>query len=158
VGSRLRYDDDQETPDASIATFQFENGTTITWEQRSWGGRSPADPFYQVGFFGDRGTLTISGGSWTIYDKSGAEVAQGSSPAGDDTHLRNFLDAIRGSARPNAEIEEGHKSTLLCHLGNISWRTGRTIRFDPKTRRIVGDRQAEAYWGREYRPGWEPRG
>ena len=157
VGSRLRYDDDQETPDASIATFQFENGTTITWEQRSWGGRSPADPSYQVAFFGDRGTLTISGSSWSIYDKSGVEVAKGSSPAGDETHLRNFLDSIRGEARPNAEIEEGHKSTLLCHLGNISWRTGRMIRFDPKARKIVGDREAEAYWSREYRPGWEPR-
>src|SRR5436190_18211289 len=33
VGSHLRFDDDQETPDTSIASFQFENGTTLTWEQ-----------------------------------------------------------------------------------------------------------------------------
>jgi predicted dehydrogenase len=157
MGSKLRYDDDQETPDQSLATFQFEDGRTITWEQRSWGGKSPADPTYQIGFFGDKGVLTITGGGYSICDKSGQEVAKGSSPAGDAVHLQNFLDSIRGRAKPNAEIEEGFKSTRLCLLGNISLRTGRTIRFDPKEGKILGDKEAEAMCSREYRPGWEPK-
>ena len=62
------------------------------------------------------------------------------------------LDAIRGTAKLNAEIEEGYKSTLMCHLGNIAWRTGRTI--DPAAPK---PKDVEALWSREYRAGWEPK-
>jgi predicted dehydrogenase len=157
VGGRLRYDDDQETPDTTNAVFKFAEGALITWEGRSWGGKSPADVSQQVVFHGDQGTLAISGGDYAIYDPAGTEVAKGAGEVADAVHLQNFLDAVRGGAKPNAEIEEGFKSTLLSHLGNISYRTGRTIAFDPKTRRILGDREAERHWSREYRAGWEPK-
>jgi predicted dehydrogenase len=157
VGARLRYDDDQETPDTNVVSYKFEDGRLITWEQRSWGSRSPGDPQPQVVFFGENGSLSIQGGGWTIHDWGQKELAKGSSNTGDAGHLQNFLDAIRGRAKLNAEIEEGFKSVLLCHLGNISYRTGRMIRFDPKTRRIAGDAEAEKLWSREYRPGWEPK-
>ncbi|HVE43212.1 MAG TPA: Gfo/Idh/MocA family oxidoreductase [Planctomycetota bacterium] len=157
MGGKLRYDDDQETPDTNIVSFKFENNLLLTWEGKSWGGRTPADPAHQIAFFGDRGTLTISGTQYSIKDLSGAEVAKGQSNASDAVHLQNFLDGIRGTAPLNAEIEEGFKSTLLCHLGNISYRTGRTLRFDPKARAIEGDREAMNYWSREYRSGWEPK-
>ncbi len=157
MGAKLRYDDDQETPDTNAVAFKFENDALLTWEGKSWGGRTAADPAHQIAFFGDRGTLTISGSQYSIKDLSGAEVAKGSSDAGDTVHLQNFLDGIRGSAPLHAEIEEGFKSTLLCHLGNISYRTGRTIRFDPKARAIAGDKEAMAFWSREYREGWEPK-
>ena len=57
----------------------------------------------------------------------------------------NFLDCVRDGKRPNADIEEGHKSTRLCHLGNIAYRTGAgTLRFDAATenarRRPGGER------------------
>jgi len=71
--------------------------------------------------------------------------------------VKNFFDAVRGEGKLNAEIEEGVKSTLMCHLGNISWRTGRAISFDPATRKITGDAEAMKLWQREYRPGWEPK-
>ncbi len=157
MGSRLRYDDDQETPDTTIATFKFGEGQLITWEGKSWGGKSPADPTSQVVFHGDKGTLAVSGGGYTIYDPSGTEVGKGTSDMRDGVHLQNFLDAIRGTAKPNAEIEEGHKSTLLSHLGNISYRTARVVTFDPGARRIQCDKETERLWTREYRPGWEPK-
>jgi hypothetical protein len=59
--------------------------------------------------------------------------------------------------RLNAEIEEGQKSTLLCHLGNVAWRVAHTLRVDPRQGRILGDKAASRLWGREYRNGWEPR-
>ena len=55
----------------------------------------------------------------------------------------------------NADIEEGHKSTRLCHLGNIAYRVGRVLNFDPKTEAIAGDNDATALLGREYRKGFE---
>jgi hypothetical protein len=66
-------------------------------------------------------------------------------------HERNFLDCIRSGARPAADIEDGHLSSALAHLGNIAVRTGRMLRFDPATETIVGDDEAAALVRRAYR-------
>lgn len=55
-----------------------------------------------------------------------------------------------------SEIEEGHKSTLLCHLGNITYRVGRSLACDPANGHILGDAEAAKLWSRDYEPGWEP--
>jgi tetratricopeptide (TPR) repeat protein len=60
----------------------------------------------------------------------------------DGPHLQNFLDCIRTGKRPNADIEIGHLSTRLCHLGNIAFRTGKTLTFDAKTE-TTGDAEAD---------------
>jgi predicted dehydrogenase len=157
VGGRYHFDDTQETPDSGVVTFDFgKNGAA--WDCSSCNPRAHDKPEF-VEFYGDGGCLTISGGSgYTIYDMKGKEVEKQSGPASDVLHFQNFIDSILGKAKPNSEIEEGQKSTLLCHLGNIAWRSGRTIHFDPMTKKIVGDDEAvKLYWGREYRPGWEPK-
>ena len=75
----------------------------------------------------------------------------------DTIHFANFIDAIREGKPLAAEIEEGQKSTLMCHLGNIAWCTGHTINFDPKSKQITADKSAAALWRRSYRRGWEPK-
>lgn len=72
-------------------------------------------------------------------------------------HIENFLNAIRGEAKLRSEIAEGQTSVLLCHLANIAYRTVHTIQFDPVARKILGDREAQKLWGREYRRGWTPK-
>ena len=69
-------------------------------------------------------------------------------------HVRNFFDAIRGDAKANAEIEIAHNSTRLCHLGNIAYRTGKTLKFDAKTE-TTDSPEANKLLGREYRKGFE---
>lgn len=156
-GGKYRYpEDDQETPDTNIVSFDF-GSSTITWEQRSWTDRAPFDPACEVAFYGENATLTIQGGAYVIRDPKGAELGKGSGPGGNQAHLQNFVDAIRGAHPANAEIEEGFKSTLMCHLGNIAYRTGHTIQFDGKSRRMVGDKAADKLWTREYRREWQPR-
>jgi len=71
-----------------------------------------------------------------------------------DLHIENFLASVRGEATPNAPIAEGHKSQLLCHLGNIAWRESRDLAVDPSNGHIAG--RHTDLWGREYEPGWEP--
>jgi GFO/IDH/MocA oxidoreductase family protein len=73
------------------------------------------------------------------------------------SHFGNFVNAIREGTPLNADIADGHKSAMLSHLGNIAWRLGHTINFDPAEGKIVGDKAAEALWKRTYREGWEPR-
>lgn len=136
-------DDDQETPDTNTVTYDFKAKTgpvTITWECRSWANKTPLDPQHDVAFYGEKGTLLINGAGYTIHDPKGAKIAEGKGSGGDAEHFQNFIDAIRDKAKLTAEIEEGHKSTLLCHLGNSVYRTG----------------DAKKLWKREYRAGWEP--
>ena len=73
----------------------------------------------------------------------------------DIPHVEDFLAAIRDGKTPEAEIGEGHKSTLLCQLGNIAYRTGRTLDIDTRNGHILGDREAMSLWSREYEDGWE---
>ncbi len=70
-------------------------------------------------------------------------------------HLENFLACIKSGKRPNCDIEEGHRSTLLAHLGNISYRVGRPLKFDAKTETIVDDSEAAALLARRGRKGFE---
>lgn len=55
--------------------------------------------------------------------------------------MRNFIDCVRSRKREDlrAEILEGHRSTLLAHLGNISYRLGEDVPFDRQTKAFDGD-------------------
>ena len=101
--------------------------------------------------------MEIVGGGYVTYDLKGKEIGKGSGAGGDLDHFTNFINCIRGTGQLNSEIEEGQKSTLLCHLGNIAYKLGRTIDFDPETKKITNAPEAESLWGREYRKGWEPK-
>jgi len=71
-------------------------------------------------------------------------------------HIANFVDAIRDGAALHQPIEEGAKSVLLGHLGNIAQTTGRALRVDATSGHITGDEEAMKSWAREYAPGWAP--
>src|SRR5256885_10345119 len=71
-------------------------------------------------------------------------------------HIANFVDAIRSGAALHQPIEEGAKSVLLGHLGNIAQTTGRALRVDATSGHITGDEEAMKSWAREYAPGWAP--
>ena len=70
-------------------------------------------------------------------------------------HLQDFVDAIRNRTTPAADVEEGHISTLLGHLANISFRVGnRQLAFDPASESFTSDDEANRYLGRTYRAPW----
>lgn len=158
-GGRYRYEDDQETPDTHQVAYEFDGKKSITWEGLSCN-VMPEGQKADVIFYGEKGCLKISGGGYTIHEQDtkgkSKEIDKQTGKNGDAEHFTNWLSAIRGSAKPNSEIEEGFKSTLLCHLGNISQRTGRAIKCNPKDGKIMEDKDALAYWKREYAKGWEP--
>jgi predicted dehydrogenase len=155
-GGRYRYEDDQETPDTHTVCFQFEGRQSISWQGLSC--NRHGNGF--VTFYGEQGALDLrSNGDHTIVDRQNKEVHTSSGNSlGDAEHLANFLAAIREDAplSLNAEIAEGHKSTLLCHLGNIAQRVGRSLHCDPANGMILHDDEAMQLWQRQYEPGWEP--
>ena len=156
-GGRYAFDDDQETPDTQTVGFEFDQGRQIVWQGLSC--NKHGDGF--VTFFGTQGALDLNaGGSYRVFDRNDQLVAERTSndPTDEASHVANFLAAIRDN-RPellNTEIAEGHKSTLLCHLGNIAHRTGRALRCDSTNGHVLDDDQAMGYWQREYAPGWNP--
>lgn len=154
-GGRYRYDDDQETPDTHVVAFDFVSKQTITWEGLSCNDHPTKRG--EVIFYGEKGSLAIAGSGYTIYDPKGKEIKKATAPSPDALHIANFLDGIRSGNKLNSEIEEAHKSTLLCHLGNIAHRTGRALKCDPANGRIIDDADAMKLWTREYEKGYEPK-
>ncbi|MBU6400290.1 MAG: Gfo/Idh/MocA family oxidoreductase [Verrucomicrobia bacterium] len=155
-GGKYRWDDDQETPDTQVVTFDFGR-SSIVYEGRSWSHRGFEGSMFGLAFYGEQGSLVSDGSSYIIYDAQDKELTRVRGSGSAAPHFENFLNAIRRRDRLNAEIEEGYQSTLLCLLGNIASRTGHTLHLDPRRRQIVGDPAATALWRRTYRPGWEPR-
>ena len=73
----------------------------------------------------------------------------------DDPHRQNFVDCVRTRQTPNADIEEGHLSTLLVHYATISYRLGgEKLTINPATEGIVGNERAQALLTRTYRSPW----
>jgi predicted dehydrogenase len=147
-GGKLFYDDDRQMPDTTVAVFDFP-GTTLIWEHRIWSKTGVAGEPFGIMLYGEHGTLVFDRKGWHVEDGVAAsdQAAEIERP-----HLRNFLDCLREHKRPNADIEEGHKSTRLCHLANIADRVGRRLSFDAATETLRNDAAANELLGRTYRP------
>ena len=142
----------------------------ISWFGRSTNDFGPGYKAFGIIFFGSQGILDCNGdGKYTVYDldnkvvktssESGKQADQANAvdPGLEDRHAANFLGAMRGQEKLNSPIDEGHKSTLLGLLGNISLRVGRTLHLDKRNGHILNDRHAARLWTRQYEPRWEPR-
>jgi predicted dehydrogenase len=160
--------------DTQSAVFEYDELNCV-WQHRTWG--TPADPDYPWSFtlYGDKGTLRAStmrydftpvgeGGTKihkdVVYEKekypedlTEDHIELNAAPA-TRLHMLNFLAAIEKGGRPVADIEEGHISTASCILANLAMKTGRPVVYDPKTRQIVGDPEANGRLQRVYRQPW----
>ncbi len=168
-GGRYAYRDDWETPDTQLAAFDFAEGKTISWEGRSCNFRPVEGPGALVSFHSEQGTMVLTNNGYSVYDNDNKEIKKFEEGAAtttidltgpgvdkDVSHTHNFAEAIRKSMLPLADYKEVNKSTLLCHLGNIAYRTGNTIPCNPSDGSIIDDQDAKKLWRREYEPGWEP--
>jgi predicted dehydrogenase len=154
AGNRYHFKDDWQTPDVTLATFDFGDKCLI-WEGQSCDPHGFEGSDFGLTFYGEGGCLAIAGNNVRVFDRKNKLVREVKGASDNVSHFGNFVNAIRNGTPLNADIADGQKSALLTHLGNISWRTGRTLHLDPEGK-IVGDNEAAALWGRAYRPGWEP--
>ena len=169
AGGRYRYKDDWETPDTQVLSYEFGKDKAITWEGRSCNGQFIEG--YSVGamFYGDKGSLLISGGNeYKLFDLNNKLLKHVTSDMGFETgnlvnptqdldayHFRNFFDAIKKGTQLNANLVDGCTSTLLVQLGNISQRAGHSLSIDPSNGHILKDKKASKLWSRDYEKGWE---
>jgi predicted dehydrogenase len=177
-GGKYVWKDDQETPNTQQTTFEFGDAQ-ITFEVRNLptppeGGLVVRGPNY-VGniFFGSAGFLVVDHTGFQLYKSTAGDIsgeaARGAGagsreryektmdekPTGEDTvpHMKNFLDAIRARdyKKLNADVEIGTHSAAFCHLANIAYRTGRSLRMNDSNGRFLGDEEANSMLTRNYR-------
>ncbi|MEY3369162.1 MAG: hypothetical protein RI973_2317 [Bacteroidota bacterium] len=173
TGGRYHFTDDWEFPDTMVITCEFASGQVITWEGRSCNNAPVEGDGRGNIFYGEKGTMIVIGNGYKVLSNDSPtkvikEVRPNSNPAASSTntaspaadldgvHVADFLNSIRNGKLNSSPISEGHKSVLLCQLGNIAWKTGRILNVDPGTGRIIGDDEAMKLWGRTYQKGWEP--
>ncbi len=152
-----------DAPDTQIATYQFES-FTATWEHRKYAGKGGESHPYGCYFYGSKGVFHMGWrDGWTFYPSARNARPVHEDPKFDnvkDGHnipplWRDFLDAIEQKRKPVAEIEASHRSSVLPMLGMISYKLGRSVKWDGAKEQIVGDADANAMLRREYRKPWE---
>jgi predicted dehydrogenase len=160
-------DTSQETPTVHTTFFEYADGKVLEFATR--GTHTNDEGTQRIGnlFYGTKGWVWIDGNgrSWQSYlgrkDEKGSGAAapaeSGSDPnvltSTESPHYQNFVDAIRAGdrAKLNCDIAEGHLSSALPHLANISYRTGRVLHFDGGKEKFVGDAEADKLLTRPYR-------
>jgi len=156
TGGKYIYDDDQETPNTQIATFDYGDAELV-FEVRglNTGGepgiQASGPNFIGVTFFGSNGFMAVDERSFQIFLGDKREPGESMKHAEkeiDDTaaHMANFLKAVksRNAADLTGDVEVGATSAALFHLANISYRLGRELKFDSGTESFVGDSEANA--------------
>lgn len=174
VGGHFVFDDDQETPNDMTAIFEFPNPDggsdkkkILQFEVRHWitnrelaskkvvetSNTYMTSSANEVGnlFYGSKGFMSKTVNDWQVFE--GKDRNLGASGGGLGNHYQNFVDAIRAKKQElaKADIKEGFYSCALIHLGNISYRLGRTLEFDPVTMKFKNDPEANLMLTRDYR-------
>jgi predicted dehydrogenase len=177
TGGIFARQDDRETPDTQIMTWEYDN-TLMTLHG------SLAMPYMvkrasehllyhpeimetefpnwlfdstHTEIFGTEGAMMIGrhGGGWQVFGPDGAEMDSMHGRLQSNTHVGNFLDCVRSGDKPVCDIEDAHISNALAHIGNISYRLGhRQLDFDGAKERFVNDSEANGLLKRKYRAPW----
>jgi predicted dehydrogenase len=157
-GGRYVLDDMRETPDTLVAVFDYPNLTVTCSVQHAnafpWG-NPKADHGIQI--LGTKGTMLLTRDGYRILPEGNDTTVRQSGPglhAGEGLHQLRFLESLRSRKPPVCGIREAHISTASLQLANISYRTGRKIRWDEARQQITADFAASRYLTKEYRKPW----
>ncbi len=153
MGGKFLWNDCKETPEVLTSVYHYpKEKRIIQFEVRPW--MTNTEDGVGIGniFYGSEGYMVVTG-----YDKYETFLGKDKKPGptrkeGGD-HYKNFVEAViaKNPALCNAPVETAHLSSGLAHLGNIAFRTGRALTFDPKSEKFVNDSEANTMLGRKYR-------
>jgi len=171
MGGKFLWDDCKEVPEVLTSVYHYpEEKKIIQFEVRPWCTNTEDGATVGNIFYGDKGILVVEGYSkYKTYlgkdrtpGKSGDDGQMESSgmdrgSGGTDGHFQNFIEAVRShdASKLNGPIETGHLSSGLAHLGNIAYRTGKVLTFNPEAEKFVNDPEADKMLTRNYRAGFE---
>ena len=177
MGARYALKGIGETPDVFEAILEYP-GFLATWSSRELAAAGEDG----LVFYGTHGTLTLSRAGFEIVPEraispedqiprfSGprpvpAEPTLRTTPLKEEgfdqvrdqfvPHVRNFVDCVKSRATPVSDLASSHRSSVPCHLANISMKLGRTLHWDEQKQDVVGDPEASRLLTKEYRSPWD---
>jgi len=130
-----------------VLTYKYANGVTMTRSSRARG----------VLFTGTKGEVNTDRGFLQTKPENLKDQQIG--PNGihlyeSRNHYVDWLDAIRKRSKPICDIETGCRSVSVCHLGNIAYKLGRPLKWDPEREVFIGDSGANRLLSRPMRAPW----
>jgi predicted dehydrogenase len=142
-----------ETPLSYDLEYKYANGVRLlcTTRDKPDGSESP------VRFEGTEGWIYVSRNRFFSQPESIVQSRIGSDEIRlyrSIAHQQNFLDCVKSQSKPAAEVEIGHRSATVCHLGSIAVRLGRKLRWDPAKEQFIDDEQADRMLSRPMRSPW----
>lgn len=156
MGGKFLWDDDKEVPEVLSSSFLYpEQKKMIEFEVRPW--RTNTEEGIGVGniFYGKEGYMLVRNyNTFETYLGPNREPGpKGSSGEPLNAHFQNFISAVRNrdAKSLHGPVETAHTSSALAHLGNISYRLGRRLKFNPESETFVNDSEADTYLTRQYR-------
>lgn len=177
-GGRFVLQDDGDVPDLLTVTYEYD-GFVVTYEGNNLnshgvGGRTPGHRYYNsrgewdqpngIAFYGTDGTIFAERIGWETFPEPETPLRK---PARKlermwenveeptKAHAANFIDCVRSRKMPNADIEIGHRSTTVCLLGNIAWKTGKKLKWDAAKEDFLEAPEASALLTRTLRKPWD---
>jgi len=172
AGGRYFFNDNRDVPDYQMTSYDYgnfvltmETGRCTPYMKKSGPEIRFTDDFpdwmqngTRIEIVGTKRMMYVGrmGGGWQVFDKDGQIVAQESGYYPLKPHIKNFIDCMRSRNQPNGNITEGHNSSVLIHLANLSYRSGnKQLLFSPEFETITNDSDARALSIQNYRKGFK---
>jgi predicted dehydrogenase len=165
LGGKYSVKDNRETPDTLQVTYEFP-GFVCTYEMREANGNSMYGRDYGIEFHGTEGTLFLDRDGFQVYpekwefavrpaDRTAALKMESVNDALYD-HATDFLECMRSRQRAVCDIEVGYRSSSMCFLANIAYRSKDRLIWDTASQRLTqGNEEARRLLDREYRAPWK---
>jgi len=165
VGGKYAFPDSaMETPDTMTTLYDFGD-FNIIWDHTIgiYGANYKNRP-NGVAFIGEYGTLVVDRNGWEVIPETRSTGAKKgykgidlkkATITGPDPHVRNFLDCIKKGGSPNCNIEIAADVARFAHIGNIAYRVGHKVEWDPDKQLFVNDPEADKLINANYRNPWK---
>jgi predicted dehydrogenase len=164
-GGRYAVDDDRTIPDTTETIFEHASKMLTVFSVYEANGQPVLGRGAEVELRGTLGTVYATGSGYEIVAERGgafqdpkprrkAESFKSNDGDLDQQAARDFIDNVKSRKRPNADIEEGHRSTTFAHLANIALATRQRLDWDPQAERFTNSDAANQLLHYEYRKPW----
>ena len=161
LGGRFAYPDlYEETPDTLTTLYEFD-GFNMVWDSAMGIDNGSYNRDHGIAYIGNNGTLILNRGGWEVIEErqSKNKVSKPfvkSSDNGLDKHMENFISVVKSRKKEdlNCSIQAGAHVATVAQMGNIAFRSGKKLEWDPAKKQFTDDAINRQYLMKEYHNGY----